>query len=130
MESLKEAGKELSKSRVLILGLTFKEDVPDLRNSKAKELLVELKRNNVEVLIHDPIANPEFISSFFGQKNNTIDELNNLDAIIVFSPHKEFKELTLEKLKSFMNEKPILFDVKRFYNKEEAKKLGKKYLSL
>ncbi|MDP2586642.1 MAG: nucleotide sugar dehydrogenase [Candidatus Komeilibacteria bacterium] len=129
-QSLTAAGKNLSQSKVLILGLTFKENVPDLRNSKAKELAEEFKSRQLEVFGHDPLARDDFIQSYFGFKNSGLADLPKVDAVIMFSPHQEFKQLTLEKLKSMMTEHPVLFDLKRFYDKEEANKLGITYKCL
>ncbi len=130
LKSLVEAGKDLSRSKVLILGLTFKENVPDLRNSKAKEMIEELNKNRLQVFAYDPLANEGFIESYFGFKNSGLADLPKVDAIIMFSPHREFKELTLAKLKNMMNEQPVLFDLKRFYDKKEAKRLGITYKCL
>lgn len=129
-EELTKAGKELKNAKVLVLGLTFKENVPDLRNSKAKEMIAALKQQGVEVFGHDPLANEAFIESYFGFKNSRLEDLSKVDAIIMFSPHQEFKALTLAKLKTMMNDQPVLFDLKRFYDKQEAESLGITYKCL
>ncbi|MFA6304936.1 MAG: nucleotide sugar dehydrogenase [Patescibacteria group bacterium] len=130
IKSLNAAGKVLKDAKILILGLTFKENVPDLRNSKVKELMAELKGFNIELFGHEPLVKDSFIEHYFGMTNSKLADVPKVDAVIVFSPHHEFKELTLEKLKGMMNDAPILFDLKRFYDKQEAKNLGIVYKCL
>ncbi|MBU1131513.1 nucleotide sugar dehydrogenase [Patescibacteria group bacterium] len=128
--ALNQSGKNLSSSKALILGLTFKENVPDLRNSKAKELIEGLKKNQLTIYGHDPLANSREIEKELGIANSLLEDLPPMDAVIIFSPHHEFKELTLDKLKLKMNNQPVIFDLKRFYNKQEAADLGFTYLHL
>ena len=123
--------KELNgKKKVLIMGLSFKENVPDLRNSKALDIKKHLEKENIEVVLHDPLVKNKYIISYFGKDNSSLDSIEKQDAIIMFSPHNEFKEITLSKLKDMMTEKPILFDLKRFYDRKEAQSLGINYLFL
>jgi UDP-N-acetyl-D-galactosamine dehydrogenase len=130
IKSLSEVGKALAGAKVLILGLTFKEDVPDLRNSKIREVIGELKEQGLEVYGHEPLVKDSFIEDYFGLKNSRLEDVPKTDAVIVFSPHRVFKELTLPKLKNLMKENPILFDLKRFYDKKEAEESGIVYKHL
>ncbi|MFA6254849.1 MAG: UDP binding domain-containing protein, partial [Patescibacteria group bacterium] len=128
------AKKLTDKKKILIMGLTFKENVPDTRNSKAKELIIKLKEQGSEIFGHDPLIKfKEFIVDHF--KVGVIDDWppkDKFDAVVIFSPHQVFKteNYSLSSLKSICNEDPVLFDIKGFYNKAEAEKLGFKYMTL
>ena len=124
VKALNGAGKVLKDCRVLILGLTFKENVPDLRNSKAKELMAGLKSYGIAVFGHEPLVKDRFVEDYFHLPNSKLESVPKVDAIVVFSPHRQFKEITLEKLKSLMTDRPVLFDLKRFYDKKEAAQAG------
>jgi len=125
------AGKLQDKKKVLIMGLTFKENVPDIRNSKAKDLVSKLKEQGNEIFGYDPILK-DGLDDF--DVSVVVDWPSNekFDGIIIFSPHDEFKEdkYSLENLKKICGDDPILFDVKGFYNKIEAEQVGFKYLTL
>lgn len=122
--------KNVSDPRILIMGLTFKENVPDIRNSKIKEVIKHL-RLKIKVLYgYDPLLKNEVIKNQFG-----VEPLNNFDSekfdlIIVFSPHNEFKKITLADFNNHLTDNKVLMDLKEFYDKKEAKDLGIKYWSL
>ena len=103
---------------ILILGLAFKKNVSDTRNSRVLDVIKELKKQNADVYAYDP-----HVETCEGVKTTTLDEIEKVDCVILAVDHDEFKEITLEKLKEKM-EKPVLIDVKFFYNKAEAEKLG------
>ena len=124
LKFLAAAGKKPNQAKVLVLGLSFKENVPDLRNSRAREILNGLKKHQVEVYGHDPIVKPEFVEEYFGLPNSRLEELPQVDAVIVFSPHREFAQISLEDLKTRMTSAPVIYDLKRLYDKKEAEALG------
>jgi UDP-N-acetyl-D-galactosamine dehydrogenase len=104
----------ISKSKVLILGITFKEDCPDIRNSKVIDILNELQQFNINVDVFDPHANKHEVIENYGIK--LIDELNKTyDGIILAVSHKEFLELELDDLKS--SNASVIFDSKAFLNR-------------
>ncbi|MAF25604.1 UDP-N-acetyl-D-galactosamine dehydrogenase [bacterium] len=108
--------------RVLVMGQTFKENVPDPRNSKAKEVAQALTDTGAEVVAHDP---------FIDQYNQELAGLKDFDAIALLVAHDDYKKITLEQLKSKTRvDSPILFDLRRVHDKDEAEKLGFTYLSL
>ncbi|MBT8493068.1 MAG: nucleotide sugar dehydrogenase, partial [Deltaproteobacteria bacterium] len=80
----------LRKARVGILGLTFKENVPDLRNSRVPDIIEELAEFGITCMVHDPLANPEEAASDYGIKLSPRDDLGELDALILAVPHSEY----------------------------------------
>ena len=122
IKGLNEVGKVIKGSKVLIMGLTYKENVPDTRESPAREMVKELKEFGVDVYGYDPLLSGEEIEAF-GVK--ALDDLNiKVDCVIVAVAHAAFKKMTLEDVKEFMNDAPVLVDVRGMFDGEEAKKKG------
>lgn len=105
-------------SRVLIMGVTFKEDVSDLRNSRVADVISELKSYGIQVEMVDPFADKhEFFEEYgFHLSDNPIGKY---DAIIVAVSHKPYKELPMSYFENLMDEKGILVDVKGIYRKQK-----------
>ena len=117
------ASKFAGKKNILVMGLTFKENVPDTRNSKAISLVNVLKEKYQAVVVeHDPLL----------PNKQAWPEAGNFDGVIMVSPHRQFQadQYSLENLKKLCADDVVLFDIKGFYNKAEAEKLGFKYLTL
>ena len=129
-ESLKEKNKVLNGSKILLLGLTFKENVKDYRNSKAKDIILILKELGSELFIFDSLLDDLTIEKNFGFRNANLDDIKNLDCVILISPHDYFKKITLDKLKNMMDKNPVLVDVKSFYDGKSAKEIGFSYRCL
>lgn len=106
---------------VALLGLTFKEDCPDLRNSKVVDIIRELKTYGVNVLIHDPLANKEEAKHEYDVELTDWENISDVDSIIIATAHKEYKALPLEKLQSVMKPSGTLFDIKGIIDREKAK---------
>jgi len=118
-------GVDVAKSRVAVLGITFKENCPDIRNSKVVDLISELKSWGVNVLVTDPYADSDEVVHEYGLKLTPIKELGSVDALIVAVGHNEYRAFTLDKLKTIIKgEKPLLVDVKALYDRELAKQMG------
>ncbi|MFZ1676187.1 MAG: nucleotide sugar dehydrogenase [Saprospiraceae bacterium] len=108
------AGKNPGNSRVLIMGLTFKENVTDIRNTKVIKLIKELEGYSVQVEIMDSWASADEVKKEY--QYDLIDTPNGLyDAVIVAVSHEQYKILDMEYFKSIMNSEPILFDLKSIY---------------
>ena len=104
----------ISKSNVLVLGITFKEDCPDIRNSKVIDIVNELQQFNINVDVFDPHANKNEVVDEYGIK--LIDKIKKTyDGIILAVSHKEFMELELDQLKS--SNSSVIFDTKAFLNR-------------
>jgi len=96
--------------------------VPDTRESPVREMVKELKEFGVNVYGYDPLLSIEEIEGF-GVK--ALDELNvKVDCVIVAVAHDEFKKMKLDDIRKFMNDKPIIVDVRGMFDEEEAKKKG------
>lgn len=117
VQQLIEKGKNPSECKVLVKGVTFKEDVADIRNSKVVDLIRELMDFSLNVHVVDPHASPNEIAHEY--KLTLVDEISSdYDAVVVAVAHKEYKNLDMDYFKSIMNYSPILFDLKCVYAKE------------
>ncbi|MEY2670685.1 MAG: hypothetical protein RLZZ577_1001 [Bacteroidota bacterium] len=104
----------ISKSNVLVLGITFKEDCPDIRNSKVIDIVKELQQFNINVDVFDPHADKVEVGEEYGI--NLIDSIENTyDGIILAVSHQEFLGLELDKLKS--SNSSVIFDTKSFLDR-------------
>jgi len=119
----------LEKARVGVLGLTFKENVPDLRNSRIPDILEELREYGIEALVHDPKADPEEAMREYGVSLVSMDELHDLDALVLAVPHREYSSLVLEKLDTFLKPDGALIDIKSVYRASQVPE-GVRYWSL
>jgi UDP-N-acetyl-D-glucosamine/UDP-N-acetyl-D-galactosamine dehydrogenase len=115
------AGKNISKSKVLVMGATFKEDVSDIRNSKVADIVKELKSFGVTVHIADPHADSEELKHEYGFGLNKIGK--GYDGVILAVSHKEYKSLDEKYFTSLLSPKGILVDVKGIY-REKMRKLN------
>ena len=126
--SSKNIGK--NKAIVKVLGVTFKENVKDTRNSKVIDIIKGLQRNNIKVIAQDPNVSIKEIEKEY---NITLEKDNHnqkVDAVIIAVADNEYKELTKEDLLSMINETKIVFDIKNILNKEELEKVGIDYWRL
>ena len=99
-------------AKVGILGLTFKENVPDLRNSRVPDIVSELKQFGIEPLVHDPLANTSEAQEEYGITLQTWEQLTELDALIIAVNHKTYLEMSHNKLLASLRPDGILIDVK------------------
>lgn len=122
--------KPIRSSKVLILGLTFKENLSDIRHSRVSTLIDELKNYGVDLYCYDPLVSNEISNKEFGVPITDIDSINSIDAIILVTAHNEFRNISLKSLRNKTTNNPILIDVKGLYDSTEAKELGFKYTTL
>lgn len=112
---------KVKNANVLVLGLTFKEDCPDLRNSKVVDIVEGLKSYGMNITIFDPVAEKEEAKREYGLEIlNKLENIEKVDVIIGAVKHKEFSEFSIEKLYKERQEK-ILLDLKGIFNKGEVK---------
>ncbi|MFH0859841.1 MAG: nucleotide sugar dehydrogenase [Candidatus Altiarchaeota archaeon] len=130
MRELKKAGKKPEKSKVLVMGLTFKENVNDIRTSPAKKIIHVLKNGGVKVSGHDPLVKSSIVRKKFGIGCIRKFSGKGYDALVVTVPHNAFKSIRLRDVKRQMKENPVIFDVKGLFKREEAERLGFAYKRL
>ena len=116
IKALIDNGSTLKDSKVLMLGVTFKENCPDIRNSRAVDVYYELTDFGLEVDVYDPWASPEEVMHEYDiqLKSKLKDEY---EAVVLAVAHNEFKRLNLSQLKK---DKTVVFDIKSFFPKEEV----------
>ncbi|MCF7871722.1 nucleotide sugar dehydrogenase [Candidatus Woesearchaeota archaeon] len=121
--------KNISVCKVLVLGLSFKENVNDPRNSKAKDLIKELKEYGLQVIANDPLLTQEQIDEEkFGVKNTPLNEIFGVDCVIMTVPHKEYLK-DIEKLLVIKDsDKLLFFDIKGAFDKINKENIN--YFSL
>ena len=105
------SGIDVKLARVGILGLTFKKDVPDLRNSKVPDIVSELAEYGIKPLIHDPYADAEEAMHEYGLQLNVLDDLVDLDAVILAVDHRDYLE-NIETIISLCKREAIFLDIK------------------
>lgn len=151
VKNLIKANKQVKGARVAVLGMTFKEDCPDVRNSKVIDIINELNEYGIDVFVTDPIADENEIKEEYGVELTKFEDIKDMDAIIVAVGHKQYLDLDLQLVKKLYSvndttynddkivdeaaitkectndkEKLVLVDVKGVFNKKEAE--SKNYL--
>ena len=115
------AGHGILGSTVTVLGLTFKEDCPDLRNSKVIDIIRALEDYGIIVQAHDPLADPVEAVHEYGVKLIPLSELKPAAAVVVAVAHREYSSFTVEQLSEFMGEHPVLVDVKGIFDQQQVR---------
>ncbi len=131
IKELNRAGKVIRDSRVLILGLTYKENVADTRESPVGDLIQELREFEIDVCGYDPLLEPAEIERFGARPVTSLKGLEGpVDCVIVNSPHSVFAGLTLDALVSICNGKPIVVDVTGMLRRNDGVREGCVYCTL
>lgn len=155
VKNMIKANKQVNGSKVVIFGITFKENCPDVRNTKVVDVIKELEEYGVEVKVVDPVADKKDL--FREYKINAVDkdQIRNVDAVIFAVPHEDFKAICLKDIKKMykkgnynnyevMNEVAVtselqeikeknefvLMDIKGMFNRKEAEQMGYSYWRL
>lgn len=129
IKGLNTVGKVIKGSRVLVMGLTYKENVPDTRETPVKEIIHELKEFEVEVYGYDPLLD-DIKNEFAIEVVRSLKKTVPFDAIIMAVAHDEFRKIKLTELKKIMKEKPVFIDVRQAFRRAEAEKKGFYYRTL
>ncbi|GAA0241094.1 nucleotide sugar dehydrogenase [Haladaptatus pallidirubidus] len=129
IKELNRAGKTLRGSRVLILGLTYKPDVADIRTSKVDNIVRHLHEYDIETIGYDPHGDNDLMRDQLDTLIQEDDELSfeKFDGIILATPHHEFNDLDTTKMAAQMNENPVLIDVTGALNGDEVSNAGFSY---
>jgi len=128
------AGQAPKKSKVVILGLTFKENCPDTRNSKVYDVIKRLNEYSVHPLVVDPWASEKDAMNEYGVTLTKLEDVKDADCVIIAVAHTQFKELPLAHVKKLFREcddsEKVLIDVKGVYKTFELQESGMKYWRL
>ena len=124
-------GGSVKGAKVALLGITFKEDVPDLRNTRAVDIADELKEYGVHVLVHDPLADADEAKHYYGLDLTSMDAIKGVDAVVVAVMHRSYREMGLEGIAGLCaDETPIVVDVKSSLDENQAQAIGIVYWRL
>jgi len=127
VRALKKAGKDVKTSKIAVLGVAYKGEVDDARNSPAERIIDQLKKLSAEISVFDP-----YCKESFGAKKakDIIDAVKGADCIIIVTDHIMFKELKLGKIKALMNENPVIVDGRYVVNPAKARNEGFIYVGI
>lgn len=129
VRALNNYNKKMRDSHVLIMGIAYKENVSDTRETPVVNLISELRSYGIKITVFDPLVNN--IQRQFGVKAiKRLDQLEKIDCLILAVYHNEFRSITLDKIKAFMKDNPILVDVRGAFNREDAINMGFNYITL
>lgn len=134
VKQLSSVGVNIKSAKVGVLGITFKENCPDCRNSKVNDILVELKEYGVNPIVVDPVADAPDAKRFYGVELQDISTLKELDCLIIAVSHSEFTALTSNQIDAMFkngdNANKIIFDVKGVLDRKQYETLGYRYWRL
>lgn len=130
IKELIHAGHAIKGCTVSVMGLTFKENCPDLRNSKVKDIICELKEYGIEIQAHDPAADLSEVGHEFSVRPYSYDQLAPANAVIFSVKHRQFSELSKENIAKLLKPNGVVIDVKGVLNSKDIESLGFKYWRL
>lgn len=134
MRKMIKAGQAPKRSKVVILGLTFKENCPDTRNSKVDDIIKQLNRFDIKPIVVDPWASESDAMREYGVNLTKYEDVTDADCVIVAVVHNEFKALSLMDIKKLYkdcaDDEKVLIDVKGLYKVEELKASGMQWWRL
>lgn len=134
VKNMVRAGKAPKNSKVIILGLTFKENCPDTRNSKVSDIYDKLKTYGIDPVVIDPWANPDDALKEYGIVLSSMEDAKDADCIIFTVAHDEFKKMDFSQIdrmyRNMENKEKVLIDVKGLFSVEELENSGYSYWRL
>ncbi len=131
VKKLIKAKKNVHNAKVAILGITFKENVPDLRNTKIIDIIEELKDYGIKIYAHDAFADPDDAMRYYNIKLFDLDQITDMDLVIVAVSHKLYLDMGLSEIAALCKKQhPIIMDIKGCFDIVEAKKQKADYWRL
>lgn len=128
------AGKAVRDAKVVIMGITFKENTPDIRNSKVEDIITRLNEYNIKPIVVDPEADPVETKNEYGIDLVKMKDVSNADCVVMAVAHKEFTNMTVKQYSNLFNDtkddEKVIIDVKSMLDKNEFEKEGFRYWSL
>lgn len=118
-------GIDVPRATVGVLGVTFKENCPDIRNSKVADLVKEFEQWGVHVVVADPWANAQEVKHEYGLELGVVDAQHPVDSLVVAVGHNEFRSLSAQQLRSYVRgNKPVLSDIKSLFDRNDMMQQG------
>lgn len=131
VKNLIRAERPVKGARVAILGLTFKENCPDIRNTKIMDIVRELEEYDIHPVIADPIADPQEAKRLYQVELAASEEIREMDAVVLAVAHTQFKEFTMNKIDRFYKDgAKVLLDLKGVLSRKEYEDAGYHYWRL
>jgi len=130
VKKLIKADKKVKGAKIGIMGVTFKENCPDVRNSKVLELIDELEEYDIETIVYDPVADQEELNHESEVQLSDESKLTDLDAVIFAVAHDQFKDFSIDEVDKFYKDEKIMIDVKTMFGQEELEEHGYTYWNL
>lgn len=128
------AGKAPRNAKVVVLGLTFKEDCPDIRNSKVIDIIDHLKTYDIQPVVCDPWADADEVKAVYGLELCRMEDIHDADCVILAVAHKEYRSMSLEAIDKLYADMPdgdkVLIDVKSILDRQQVKAAGYRYWRL
>ncbi len=109
---MSKSGVALNNARVAVLGLTFKENVPDLRNSRVPDIIAELREYGIEPLVHDPLADHGEAHKEYGLSLVELSEIKNVDGLVLAVPHSAYADMPLTEICALLRPDGVIVDVR------------------
>ncbi len=128
VKGLNRVGKTIKGANVLIMGLTYKEDVADIRESPVEQMVEELKEFETNVFGYDPLLPGDVIGHFGAIPLQSLDR--PMDAVIISVAHEQFRSLSFDELLRIMPDRPVIVDVRGIIDQDEARRRGVDYRRL
>ena len=121
VKMLIKTGRPIRGAKIAVLGLTFKEDVPDLRNTRVVDIVSELRDYGIEVGVHDPMADPDEARKYYGLTLCSLEDLEGVDGVILAVMHRAYREMGLGRIAGLCGgETPLVVDIKSAFSAAEA----------
>ena len=129
-QNLAELNIPIKKARVGIFGLTYKENCPDIHDTKIIDTINDLNQYGANVLVFDPIADPKISKQTFNIDLKKWNELKNLHVLVIMVAHKQFQEMDTKKILGILNKKAVIMDIKGIIEPKKYQRSGVKIWQL
>ena len=120
ISKMKKKNIKINRAKILIMGLTFKENCPDLRNSGIQKVINKLKKSKCHIDLQDPWVDKEEIKKIYNISPNVNPSQNTYDAIIIAVAHNDFKKIGFTNIKNLCKKNHVIFDLKNLFNSNQV----------
>ena len=125
-----QLGIDVTRARVTILGFTYKEDCPDIRNTKVADLIKELENYKIKASIYDPLAHKDEVKHEYGYEIHSDLPRTPAHCLVIAVNHKPYRDLTIKQLKKMLHKDGLLIDIKSCFDQNELRNAGIHFYSL